>query len=80
MGAAVACDALVGGEGPAPVSTFSASRQSIAEDGLMEILWPLGLVLVLGLAKIEGGWPLLIVVSVGLALVFKALGDAAAKR
>jgi hypothetical protein len=46
----------------------------------VEILWPLGLVLVLGLAKIEGGWPLLIVVALGLTLVFKALGDAAAKR
>lgn len=46
----------------------------------MEILWPLGLTLVLGLAYNVGGMPLFVVVGLGLAAVFKFLGDAAAKR
>ncbi len=41
----------------------------------MEILWPLGLVLVLGLAYNFGGMLLCVAVSVALTLVFKALGD-----
>lgn len=46
----------------------------------MEILWPLGLTFVLGMAYNVGGMVLFVVVGVALTVVFKALGDTASKR
>lgn len=44
---------------------------------MSELGWPVGAALVLGAASFFGGWPLLIVVAVAMALVFKTLGDKA---
>jgi hypothetical protein len=47
---------------------------------MRELVWPLGLVLVLGVAYNVGGMLLFVVVGVALTVVFKALGDAAGRR
>ena len=47
---------------------------------MSDLAWLLGAALIMGLVYEFGGLPLFVIIGVAAILVFKALGDSAAKR